>query len=96
MNIEAQYTLLKAPVPISLAFHSLTEKQVCTPNSAGSLSQSQTSAFKAREKRKKCNAIVVFCLKAKVRFCVVYLFFSHSAGSVLVPACPVAQGLGLS
>lgn len=67
MNTEAQYTLLKAPVPISLAFHSLTEKQkVCTANSAGSLSQSQTSAFKAREKRKKQNAIVVFLLKATV------------------------------
>lgn len=69
-------TLLKAPVPISVAFHSLTEKQVCAANSAGSLSQSQTPAFKAREKRKKQNAIVVSYLKVKVRFCVVYLFFS--------------------
>lgn len=95
MNTEAQYTPLKAPVPISLAFHSLTKKQkVCTANSAGSLSQSQTSAFKAREKKKKaeCN----YCLPFKsqgVILCGLSFFFFHCAGSVRVPACPVAYGL---
>lgn len=49
-------TLRKAAMPISLAFHSLTDKQkVCAVNSAGSLSQSQTSAFKAREKTQKAE-----------------------------------------
>lgn len=59
MNAEAQYTT-ESSVPISPAFHRLTEKQkVCAANSAGSLSKSQTSAFKAREKRKKQNAIAI-------------------------------------
>lgn len=60
-------TLWKAAMPISLAFHSLTDKQkVCAVNSAGSLSQSQTSAFKAREKTKKQNAVVTLSLKAEI------------------------------
>lgn len=70
-------TLLKAPVPISLAFHSLTEKQVCAANSAGILSQSQTSAFKAREKKTnaECNYCILF--KSQGEICVVYpCFFS--------------------
>lgn len=61
MKNEYWGTILNAPVPISLVFHSLAEKQkVCAANSAGSLSQSKHLLSK-REKKTECN----FCLPFK-------------------------------
>lgn len=68
MNTEAQYTTESSSANFS-GFSQPDRKAegVCSKQCREFFSI-QISAFKAREKRKKQNAIVVFHLKAKIKF----------------------------
>jgi len=85
-------TLLKAPMPISVPFHSLSEKQeVRAAHSAGSLSLLIPNIWFQSKGKKELNDIFIFNLTPKVRFCMVYACFFHSAEFVL--AASVSYGI---